>query len=99
MPHQSFEKIKKTAQYGVSILNGIVGDKLQHTALGIEMGFFYQNKRIMVEQDHLLEYFAQYGAGQGTNGLARGGVDTTLTGIAHFTKRAESHKGFCHGGE
>ena len=28
----------------------------------------------------------------------RGGIDTTLTGIVHFTKRAESHKGYCHGG-
>jgi acyl-coenzyme A thioesterase PaaI-like protein len=44
----------------------------------------------------VLEYFVAYG--QGVNGLERGGVDTTLTGIAHFTPRAESHKGFCHGG-
>jgi len=29
---------------------------------------------------------------------SRGGVDTTLTGIVHFTKRAESHQGYCHGG-
>jgi len=26
------------------------------------------------------------------------GVGTTLTGIAHFTPLAESHKGYCHGG-
>ena len=30
--------------------------------------------------------------------FVRGGVDTTLTGIVHFTKRAESHQGYCHGG-
>lgn len=30
--------------------------------------------------------------------FARGGVDTTLTGIVCFTKRAESHQGYCHGG-
>lgn len=30
--------------------------------------------------------------------FVRGGVGTTLTGIVHFTKRAESHKGYCHGG-
>jgi len=30
--------------------------------------------------------------------FARGGVDTTLTGIVSFTKRAESHQGYCHGG-
>jgi acyl-coenzyme A thioesterase PaaI-like protein len=30
--------------------------------------------------------------------FVRGGIDTTLTGIVHFTKRAESHQGYCHGG-
>lgn len=30
--------------------------------------------------------------------FADGGVGTKLTGIVHFTKRAESHKGYCHGG-
>lgn len=30
--------------------------------------------------------------------FSRGGIDTTLTGIVHFTKRAESHQGYCHGG-
>ena len=30
--------------------------------------------------------------------FVKGGVGTTLTGIVHFTKRAESHKGYCHGG-
>lgn len=30
--------------------------------------------------------------------FTKGGVGTTLTGIVHFTKRAESHKGYCHGG-
>jgi len=45
----------------------------------------------------VLEYFVQYG--NGIAGVsASGGVDTALTGIVHFTKRAESHKGFCHGG-
>jgi len=27
-----------------------------------------------------------------------GGVNTTLTGVAHFTRGAESHAGYCHGG-
>jgi acyl-coenzyme A thioesterase PaaI-like protein len=27
-----------------------------------------------------------------------GGVGTTLTGVVHFTPRAESHAGYCHGG-
>jgi acyl-coenzyme A thioesterase PaaI-like protein len=30
--------------------------------------------------------------------FVRGGIGTTLTGIVHFTKRAESHQGYCHGG-
>jgi len=29
---------------------------------------------------------------------ARGGQGTTLCGIVHFTQKAESHQGFCHGG-
>ena len=29
---------------------------------------------------------------------SRGGVGTTLTGVVHFTKQAESHQGYCHGG-
>jgi acyl-coenzyme A thioesterase PaaI-like protein len=45
----------------------------------------------------VLEYFVRYGDGEGTS-FSKGGVGTVLTGIAHFTKRAESHKGFCHGG-
>jgi acyl-coenzyme A thioesterase PaaI-like protein len=59
-------------------------------------------------------YFVQYGPGiltssqewkesdlskeQGQKHCERGGVGTVLTGIAHFTPRAESHAGFCHGG-
>jgi len=27
-----------------------------------------------------------------------GGIGTTLTGVAHFTRAAESYKGYCHGG-
>lgn len=39
----------------------------------------------------VLEYMVDYGDNNG-------GVGTTLTGIVHFTKYAESHKGYCHGG-
>ena len=46
----------------------------------------------------ILDYFVKYGPGMEAVGLASGGVGTTLTGIVHFTKRAESHKGYCHGG-
>lgn len=44
----------------------------------------------------IVDYFARYG--NGVAGLARGGEGTTLTGIVHFTSKAESHQGFCHGG-
>ena len=37
----------------------------------------------------ILEYRVKY---------KEGGQGTELTGIVHFTKKAESHKGFCHGG-
>ena len=46
----------------------------------------------------ILEYFVNYGDGIPRTNLSKGGIGTTLTGIAHFTKRAESHQGFCHGG-
>mmetsp|Transcript_11681 Transcript_11681/g.18379 ORF Transcript_11681/g.18379 Transcript_11681/m.18379 type:complete len:221 (-) Transcript_11681:116-778(-) len=46
----------------------------------------------------ILEYYVNYGNGSGVPGCSKGGMDTTLTGIAHFTRRAESHQGFCHGG-
>jgi acyl-coenzyme A thioesterase PaaI-like protein len=46
----------------------------------------------------ILEYFVQWGNGQGVASCNRGGVGTVLSGIAHFTARAESHKGYCHGG-
>mmetsp|Transcript_12220 Transcript_12220/g.28663 ORF Transcript_12220/g.28663 Transcript_12220/m.28663 type:complete len:243 (+) Transcript_12220:66-794(+) len=59
----------------------------------------------------VLDYYVRYGPGinvargddDGTattvyKNFSRGGVGTTLTGIVHFTRRAESHKGYCHGG-
>ena len=46
----------------------------------------------------ITDYFVKYGDGKGIDGLDKGGVDTTLTGIVHFTNRAESHQGYCHGG-
>lgn len=45
----------------------------------------------------IVEYFSNYGSGDGKL-LDKGGEGTTLTGIVHFTRRAESHQGFCHGG-
>lgn len=46
----------------------------------------------------ITQYFVKYGHDQPLPGLERGGVGTILTGVVHFTRRAESHAGFCHGG-
>ena len=46
----------------------------------------------------ILNYYVRYGTSQPLTGLSRGGVGTQLTGIVHFTRRAESHQGYCHGG-
>jgi acyl-coenzyme A thioesterase PaaI-like protein len=45
------------------------------------------------------EYCVAYGnSDSALPGFSRGGVGTVLTGIATFTNKAESHRGFCHGG-
>ena len=59
----------------------------------------------------VLEYYVTYGPGithaeveraenpdKKCKNFDRGGIGTTLTGIVHFSKRAESHQGYCHGG-
>ena len=48
----------------------------------------------------ILDYHVQYGNGDGIidPSVQTGGIGTTLTGICHFTPRAESHPGYCHGG-
>jgi len=46
----------------------------------------------------ILRYHVQYGQDHPLPGYHRGGIGTILTGIVHFTSRAESHPGFCHGG-
>ncbi len=45
----------------------------------------------------VMQYYVRYGS-EPLTGLTRGGVGTKLTGIVHFTRRAESHQGYCHGG-
>ena len=44
---------------------------------------------------HIPQYFVQYGQ---NDHLPRGGPGTTLTGLVYFSERAESHRGYCHGG-
>jgi acyl-coenzyme A thioesterase PaaI-like protein len=50
----------------------------------------------------VLDYYVKYGSGEGlsttTTTTQKGGLGTTLTGVVHFTRRAESHAGYCHGG-
>jgi acyl-coenzyme A thioesterase PaaI-like protein len=54
----------------------------------------------------ILEYYVSYGQGVGLpprSGSTEsssdcGGVGTRLTGLVHFSARAESHRGYCHGG-
>lgn len=46
----------------------------------------------------ILEYYVQYGLNEPLPGLQQGGVGTKLTGVVQFTRRAESHQGYCHGG-
>mmetsp|Transcript_29780 Transcript_29780/g.53880 ORF Transcript_29780/g.53880 Transcript_29780/m.53880 type:complete len:216 (-) Transcript_29780:788-1435(-) len=46
----------------------------------------------------IADYFISYSNGHGVVGLDKGGVGTVLTGIVHFTEKAESHQGLCHGG-
>ena len=54
-----FQKIKKIAGQSVSVLNGVVGDKLQNTALGIEMNFYAQNKAVDLTKDSLSERYTR----------------------------------------
>ena len=56
----SFKKLKKAAAQGVSVLNGVVGDKLHNTSLGIKMDFYAQNKPILLSQKGFSEHFAIY---------------------------------------
>jgi acyl-coenzyme A thioesterase PaaI-like protein len=78
--------LTKPQSAGYRIDNGWKGRDLMHDV--------YSPVRI-------IDYYIKYGAGNGWDdgtSFARGGVDTRLTGIVHFTRRAESHRGYCHGG-
>ncbi len=62
----------------------------------------WQGRDLVHDRDapvRILSYYVQYGPGlEGIATSTSGGCGTTLTGVAQFTKRAESHKGYCHGG-
>jgi triacylglycerol lipase len=55
----SLQKLKKVAAQGVSVLNGVVGDKLHNTPFGIEMNFYDKNKPIILDKNTLTERFAE----------------------------------------
>ena len=62
MPKISFQQLKRIAQHGVSIINGVAGDKLHNTSLGIEMGFYHQHKRLALDTNSLSERYASLNA-------------------------------------
>ncbi|MBK9733814.1 MAG: hypothetical protein IPO92_02105 [Saprospiraceae bacterium] len=50
------DKLKLFAAGGQSIINGVFGDKIEHTSLGIIMGFYLKNKPIILDKKAMLEY-------------------------------------------
>ena len=54
--HKNLEKIAKIAARGKSIINGIVGDKIQNTALAIKMNFYEKNKVLDLEKESLVAF-------------------------------------------
>ena len=58
----SVQKIKRIANRSVSILNGIVGDKLNETALGIDMNFYQNDKIVSLDKHDLADRYAADGA-------------------------------------
>ena len=54
----SINKIKRAADYSVSILNGVIGDRLQNTPLSIEMNFYLNNERIVVDRENITATYA-----------------------------------------
>lgn len=53
MSKTSIKKVKQIADYSVSILNGVIGDRLQNTPLSIEMNFYLNNRPIVLEKENI----------------------------------------------
>ncbi len=53
MSNKSIYKVKRVADYSISILNGVIGDRLQNTPLSIEMSFYLNNKPIILEKENI----------------------------------------------
>jgi triacylglycerol lipase len=54
----SIKKIKRAADFSVSILNGVLGDRLQNTPLSIEMNFYLNNERIVLDKGNIATIYA-----------------------------------------
>ena len=50
--------MKRTSDYGISILNGVIGDRLQNTPLSIDMNFYLNNRPIVLDKEHLSLVYA-----------------------------------------
>ena len=53
MSSKPINKIKRVADYSVSILNGVIGDRLQNTPLSIEMNFYLNNRPIVLDKENI----------------------------------------------
>jgi triacylglycerol lipase len=49
----SINKLKRVTDYSVSILNGVIGDRLQNTPLSIEMNFYLNNRPIVLDKNNI----------------------------------------------
>jgi triacylglycerol lipase len=54
-----FQILNRIANQGLSVLNGIVGDKLQNTPLGIEMNFYAADTLVALDKESLLARYNQ----------------------------------------
>ena len=52
-----FNLFKRGSQHGISFLNGAVGDSLKNTPLEISMGFYEENKRLVLDKNLPNNYF------------------------------------------
>jgi acyl-coenzyme A thioesterase PaaI-like protein len=86
------------------------GNDMDNDGIDYRIKHGWQGKDLIHDANapvRILSYHVQYGPGihnkinDDTLSVLlqrRGGVGTTLRGLVHFTKRAESHQGYCHGG-
>lgn len=54
-----FQILKRISNQSISVLNGAIGDKLQHTPLGIEMNFYDKDTLVALDKENLLARYTQ----------------------------------------